>query len=205
MIMSSFRRMSSSSKYDWPSRESVGDERAHAVLDEIVRVNQAGEYGAKWIYEGQLAALKSRSDVDSRTVATVQHMADQEQEHLQHFDELVRRYRVRPSALSPLWKCAGYGAGFASAALGGKQGAMALTVAVETVIGRHYNDQLRQLHESGVGDEQLRATIRKFRDDELEHLDVAKQHEAEQAPLYNAFSRLIQAGTSIAVEVAKRI
>lgn len=135
-----------------------------------------------------------------------QHMADQEKEHLQKFDELMERHRVRPTVLTPLWRVAGFALG-AGTALMGREAAMACTVAVETTVGEHYNDQLRTLHAHNMNssrDQELRQvpsvgfealltfwvaylppalshqTIRKFRDEELEHLDIGLKNDAEK-------------------------
>ena len=131
------------------------------VLEEIIRVDHAGEYGATKIYDGQIAIFGKNSKLGK----TIQHMADQEQEHIDKFNELILEHRVRPTALLPLWNVAGYALG-ASTALMGEKAAMACTVAVEKVIGEHYKEQLDLL---GDDHKDLKKTISKFRDDELEH------------------------------------
>ena len=107
------------------------------VLEEIIRVDHAGEYGATKIYDGQIAIFGKSSKLGK----TIQHMADQEQEHIDKFNELILEHRVRPTALLPLWNVAGFALG-ASTALMGEKAAMACTVAVEKVIGEHYQEQL---------------------------------------------------------------
>ncbi|KAJ1515215.1 hypothetical protein HMI54_009550 [Coelomomyces lativittatus] len=180
-------------------------------LSEILRVNQAGEIGANYIYQGQLAIFRK----DPELTPLIDHMWDQEKKHLDTFNEYIPKFRARPSVLQPLWQTAGYVAGVTSALLG-KEAAMACTEAVETVIGNHYNDQLRELMEMINEDKemtlekkkalsQLAEIIRQFRDDELQHLDTAVLHDAHKAPLYNAMNFIIQSGCKIAIEVAKRI
>ena len=112
------------------------------TLEEIVRVDHAGEYGATRIYDGQIAVFGKNSKIGK----TIQHMADQEQEHIDKFNELIIEHRVRPTALLPLWNLAGFALG-ASTALLGEKAAMACTVAVEKVIGEHYQEQLDLLED----------------------------------------------------------
>ena len=113
-----------------------------SILEEIIRVDHAGEYGATRIYDGQIAVFGKNSKIGK----TIQHMADQEQEHIQKFEELIVKNRVRPTALIPVWNVAGYALGVSTALLGEKA-AMACTVAVETVIGNHYGEQLSLLED----------------------------------------------------------
>lgn len=121
--------------------------RPNAVIDEIIRVDHAGELGADRIYAGQMAVLGK-----SRMGETIQHMWDQEKKHRQEFEKLIRDYRVRPTVMTPIWNIAGFALG-AGTALLGEKAAMACTVAVETVIVEHYNDQLRQIMDSSNVDE----------------------------------------------------
>lgn len=107
----------------------------------MVRVDQSGEVGAYYIYMGQMAVLGR----DKKLRPILQEMWDQEKKHLERFDQLVTDMRVRPSLLRPVWEVAGFVVG-AGTALMGKEAAMACTEAVETVIGNHYDDQLRNLH-----------------------------------------------------------
>ena len=127
-----------------------------ADIEAMIRVDHAGEYGAVRIYEGQLAVLRARG---STKVETIQHMADQEQRHLKAFDRLVNERRVRPTALEPLWRIAGFALGAATAAMGEKA-AFACTAAVEEVIDEHYASQIAALEGK---DEALKATVADFR------------------------------------------
>lgn len=111
-------------------------EESKKLIDRIIRVDHAGEYGANQIYAGQMAVLGKTPSGN-----TIQHMWDQEKDHLKKFEELIPKYRVRPTAFLPLWNVAGYALGFGSALLG-KEAAMACTVAVESVITEHYNKYL---------------------------------------------------------------
>ena len=167
------------------------------LLDEIIRVDHAGEYGATKIYDGQIFIFGKSSKIGK----TIQHMADQEQEHIDKFNELILEHRVRPTALLPLWNVAGFALG-ASTALMGEKAAMACTVAVEKVIGEHYQEQLDLL---GDDHKDLKKTISKFRDDELEHHDIGIEHDAEKAPGYKIMSKVIELGCKTAIAISKKI
>ena len=169
-----------------------------ADIEAMIRVDHAGEYGAVRIYEGQLAVLKRRG---STKVETIQHMADQEQRHLKAFDRLVNERRVRPTALEPVWRIAGFALGAATAAMGEKA-AFACTAAVEEVIDEHYASQIVALE--GM-DEGLKATVEDFRADEAAHRDEALKQGAEQAPGYRLLSETIKAGCRLAIKLSERI
>src|SRR5215475_14160821 len=143
-----------------PERELPVDLSREDLTARMIRVDHAGEYGARRIYEGQLAVLGHRADA-----APIRHMAEQERRHLQTFDRLIGDRRVRPSALHPLWHVAGYALGAATALLG-REAAMACTVAVEEVIDEHYRKQAAAL---GSDDPELNGMIESFRAEEVEH------------------------------------
>ena len=174
-----------------------GDLTPRQNLEQALRVNHAGEFGAQQIYKGQLAVLGR----DPETAPLLREMLEQEQAHLQSFEQLLNERRVRPTALSPFWRAAGFALG-AGTALLGKRAAMACTVAVETVIAEHYAEQLEQLPEDEA---ELKATIAQFRADEMEHHDIGLEHEAEQAPAYGLLSSAIQAGCRGAIWLSKRV
>jgi 3-demethoxyubiquinol 3-hydroxylase len=163
----------------------------------MLRVDQAGEYGATRIYAGQLAVLR-RNCPEAKLIAR---MAAQEQRHLARFDALMAERRVRPTALQPLWNVAGFALG-AVTALMSEQAALACTDAVETVIDRHYS---RQLVDLGDEDPQLTADIEAFRADELEHRDTARAAGATQAIGYPLLTAAIRAGCKVAIELSKRV
>ena len=167
------------------------------ILEEIIRVDHAGEYGATRIYDGQIAVFGKNSKIGK----TIQHMADQEQEHIDTFEQLIVSKRVRPTVLLPLWNIAGYALG-ASTAMMGEKAAMACTVAVEKVIGEHYHEQLFLLEND---QQELKKTIKKFKADELEHHDIGIAHEAEKAPGYKILSKVIELGCKTAIAISKKI
>ncbi|UJR21888.1 hypothetical protein I4U23_024960 [Adineta vaga] len=183
------------------SFEKKPEERTRELIDRIIRVDQAGELAADRIYAGQMAVL-GRTDVGP----TIQHMWDEEKAHLAKFNELIPKYKARPSALLPLWNVAGYALG-AGTALLGKEAAMACTVAVESVIGEHYNNQLRDLmeHADQTKDKDLIETIKKFRDDENQHHDTGLANNAEQAPFYRNLTGVIKLGCRLGIYLAERI
>ena len=172
-----------------------GDDRPD--IGSMLRVDQAGEYGATRIYAGQLAVLGDRSAC-ARLIAR---MAAGEERHLRHFDRLIAERGVRPTALQPVWNHAGRMLG-AVTALISPNAAMACTAAVETEIDRHYGEQLRSL---GSEDPELAATIEKFQAEEVEHRDTAIEAGAEDVFGYPILSWLIRAGCRAAISLSKRI
>lgn len=172
-----------------------GDRRLDAAS--MLRVDQAGEYGATRIYAGQLAVLR-RNCPEAKLVAR---MAAQEQKHLDRFNKLVADRRVRPTALQPLWNVAGFALG-AATALMSEEAALACTDAVETEIDKHYRSQLAELVED---DPELSADIEEFRADELEHRDSVRSAGATNALGYPVLTAAIRAGCRVAIELSKRI
>ena len=168
-----------------------------STLEEIIRVDHAGEYGATRIYDGQIAVFGKNSKIGK----TIQHMADQEQEHIEKFNELILKHQVRPTALLPIWNIAGFTLG-ATTALLGEKAAMACTVAVEKVIGEHYQEQQNLLEEDH---KDLKKVIAKFEKDELEHHDIGLEHDAENAPGYKVMTKVIEIGCKAAIAISKKI
>ena len=167
------------------------------ILDQIIRVDHAGEYGATRIYDGQIAIFGK----DSKIGKTIQHMADQEQEHIDKFNDLIIEHKVRPTALLPIWNIAGFALG-ASTALIGEKAAMACTVAVEKVIGEHYQEQLELLEDDH---KELKKTISKFRDDELHHKDIAYDNGATKKGLFGVLDKVIKTSSRIAITISEKI
>lgn len=185
-----------------PARPATlpGDRTGAAKVGRMIRVDQAGELGAMEIYRGQMAVLGEQP-----CAPLLAEMAAQEAEHLAAFDKMVVARGVRPTALSPLWRAAGFALGAGSALLG-ERAAMATTVAVEEVIEGHYQKQLDAL---GEDEADLRATIAEFRDDEIKHRDVAQKYNSEtggeDAPAYEILSRSVKAGARLAIWLAQRV
>ena len=179
-----------------PKGALPGDLPRHDRLARIVRVDHAGEYGAKRIYEGQIAVIGK-----GRHGKTLRHMAEQELIHLQYFEKQLNRRRVRPTLLQPLWHVTGFLLGAGTAILG-ERAAMACTVAVEEVIEEHYEAQLKQL---GPDEQELADSIRRFQAEEVEHRDIGLVNEAELAAGYPVLTAAIKAGTRAVIWVAERV
>lgn len=160
-------------------------------LHEVIRVNHAGEYAAKHIYLGQLRILRNHK--------VISEMQQAELVHLEYFEQQLIKNQIRPSALLPLWHAASTILGVTSALLGEKA-AMACTKAVEEVIGEHYNTQIQNLDEG-----ELKETITKFAEDELEHLHTAVNYKAEEAICYSPLSAIVKFGCKLAIKIAKKI
>jgi ubiquinone biosynthesis monooxygenase Coq7 len=163
----------------------------------MLRVDQAGEYGATRIYAGQLAVIGSRHPA-SREISR---MAAQEERHRARFDTMMAARRVRPTLLTPLWDVAGFALGAATALIG-PEAAMACTAAIETEIDRHYGAQLDRL---GDQDPELGSVITEFRAEEVEHRDAAVAAGAERAPAYPLLSAAIRLGCRVAIRLSERI
>lgn len=172
-----------------------GDRRPDT--ESMIRVDQAGEYGATRIYAGQLAILGDRTPA-ARSIAR---MAEQERRHCDRFDALTIERGVRPTLLQPLWNRAGFALGAATALLGPKA-AMACTAAIETEIENHYGQQLEEL---GDSDPELSEMVAEFQAEEAEHRATAIAEGAEEAPGYPLLSGAIRLGCKIAIAAAKRI
>jgi len=175
-----------------------GERDEKEILDEMIRVDHAGEYGARRIYEGQLAVLKN-----SPSAPIIKEMQNQELVHLEAFDALVKERRVRPTALMPLWHVGGYALG-AVTALMGEKAAMACTVAVESVIDEHYAEQEEELEQKAIEPE-LKAMIAKFRAEEQEHHDLGLEHGAEDAIGYEMLRGVVEGVTRTAIFLSKKI
>lgn len=178
---------------DGEPQRMLGDPDRKEQLARMIRVDQAGEYGAVRIYEGQRAVLRRN--------AALKHMEQQEREHLARFNKLMAQHRVRPTLLQPLWHVAGFALG-AGMALLGERAAMACTVAVEDVIEEHYARQQAALGEDQA---ELKATVEKFRADEMEHRRQAVESGAEQATAYPVLYSAISAGTKLAIWLSERL
>lgn len=172
------------------------DRTPRRTVERVIRVDHAGEYGARRIYQGQLAVLGN-----TRHGPVLRHMQAQEEAHLATFSRLIAERRVRPTALLPLWHLAGFALGAGTALLGARA-AMACTVAVEEAIDEHYGAQ-----EAALGEDEapLRAEIARFRAEELEHRDIGLANEAERAPCYRLLSVAIKAGCKAAIRISERI
>ena len=174
--------------------------RARRRMEEMLRVDHAGEYGAVAIYRGQQAVF-GQSPAKAAIAAQLAEMEAEEQKHLDAFDRLLVERGVRPTAMTPIWNAAGYGLGVVTALMGEKA-AHACTEAVETVIEQHYAEQADAIEADDPG---LAETFREFREDELHHRDTAVEGGAREAPGYRLLSGLIRAGCLAAIRVTEKV
>lgn len=175
-------------------------------LSELIRVDHAGEMGAKVIYDGQILALKLKKDYE--TLKLVEHMKEQEIVHFDYFDEQIKSKKIRPTLMQPVWKVGGFALGFLTA-IADKKAAMTCTTAVEEVIDEHYQEQLQDLEKlKGKEKDQvkdLKEKINKFREEELEHRDTAYENDAADLKYFKPLSSFIKGTTKFAIAVSKKI
>lgn len=168
-------------------------------IHQIVRVNHAGELGAKWIYQGQLEWIK-----DDHTKKIIHHMYEQELDHLKYFEEIMQARQVRPTVLMPFWRWMGKTAGAISGVLG-PEAAMACTEAVEDVIDDHYANQISQLEKEYPDEVELINTLKTFRTDECNHREIAATYDQSPNPLKRTLKKAVKFGVKFAIFASKRI
>ena len=170
------------------------------ILEEIIRVDHAGERGAIKIYEGQLLALKTFKQ-DEELKRKIEDMREHEKEHFEFFDKEIQKRNIKPTKLLPLWDIMGVTLGFGTAMLGEKA-AMLCTASVEEVIDGHYKDQTYKLKDD---EKDLKEKIKKFRQDELEHKDIAYEHGATKKGLFSVLDKVIKTSSRIAIAISEKI
>ena len=169
-------------------------------IEEFIRVDHAGERGAIKIYEGQLLALNTFVK-DENLKKTIEKMKSHEKEHLDFFNKEIKKRNIKPTKLLPLWDLLGVGLGFGSAIIG-KKATMLCTASVEEVIDKHYQNQIYQLH----SDEKiLKEKIKKFRNDELHHKNIAYKQGASKKGLYAILDKIIKTGSKVAINISEKI
>ena len=170
------------------------------ILEEIIRVDHAGERGAIKIYEGQLLALKTfKQDADLEK--QIEEMKAHDKEHYEFFDQEIQKRNIKPTKLLPVWDLLGVTLGFGTAMLG-KKAAMLCTASVEEVIDNHYKNQTFELKED---EKELKNKINKFRDDELNHKDIAYEGGATKDGLYGLLDKVIKTSSRIAIKISEKI
>ena len=170
------------------------------ILEEIIRVDHAGERGAIKIYEGQLLALKTIKQ-DNNLKDKIEEMKEQEKEHLEYFEKEIQKRKIKPTYLLPLWDVMGVALGFGTALLG-KKAAMLCTASVEEVIEEHYQNQLKKL---GNDEMNLKAKIEKFKGEEVHHKNIAYESGATNKGLYSLLDKAIKTGSRIAITISEKI
>ena len=169
-------------------------------VEEFIRVDHAGERGAVKIYEGQLLALNTLVK-NENLKKKIEEMKVHEEEHCQFFENEIKKRNIKPTKFLPLWDLLGVGLGFGSTLLG-KKAAMLCTASVEEVIDKHYLNQINQL---GPEEKELKKKIKKFRDDELEHKDIAYEEGATKKGLYSIMDKIVKTGSKIAINISEKI
>ena len=170
------------------------------ILKEIIRVDHAGERGAIKIYEGQLLALNTIKK-DENLKSIIEEMKEHEKEHLEFFEKDIQKRNVTPTYLLPLWDIMGISLGFGTALLG-KKAAMLCTASVEEVIENHYESQLRKL---GEDEKELKKKIEKFKEDEVNHKNIAYESGANKKGLYSLMDKIIRTGSKMAITISEKI
>ena len=170
------------------------------ILEEIIRVDHAGERGAIKIYEGQLLALKTIKQ-DETLKDKIEEMKEQEKEHLEYFEKEIKKRKIKPTYLLPLWDLMGVSLGFGTALLG-KRATLLCTASVEEVIDGHYKNQLKKL---GNDEKDLKKKIEKFKEDEVNHKNIAYEFGATNKGLYSIMDKIIQTGSRIAITISEKI
>ena len=169
-------------------------------VEDFIRVDHAGERGAVKIYEGQLLALNTLVKNESLK-KTIEEMKIHETEHCQFFENEIKKRNIKPTKFLPLWDLLGVGLGFGSTLLG-KKAAMLCTASVEEVIDKHYLDQINQL---GPNEKELKKKITKFRQDELDHKDIAYEEGASKKGIYSVMDKIIKTGSKLAIRISEKI
>ena len=169
-------------------------------IEEFIRVDHAGERGAIKIYEGQLLALNTFVK-DENLKKTIEKMKNHEKEHLDFFNKEIKKRNIKPTKLLPLWDLLGVGLGFGSAIIG-KKATMLCTASIEEVIDEHYQNQINELDSD---EKVLKEKIKKFRDDELHHRDIAYEQGASKKGLYSILDKIIKTGSKVAINISEKI
>ena len=169
-------------------------------IEEFIRVDHAGARGAVKIYEGQLLALNTLVK-DEELKKKIEEMKVHEVEHSQFFENEIKKRNIKPTKFLPLWDLLGVGLGFGSTLLG-KKAAMLCTASVEEVIDKHYLNQINQL---GPEEKELKKKITKFRNDELDHKDIAYEEGATKKGFYSIMDKIIKTGSKIAINISEKI
>ena len=169
-------------------------------IEEFIRVDHAGERGAIKIYEGQLLALNTFVK-DENLKKTIEKMKSHEKEHLDFFNKEIKKRNIKPTKLLPLWDLLGVGLGFGSAIIG-KKATMLCTASVEEVIDEHYQNQINELDSD---EKVLKEKIKKFRDDELHHKNIAYEQGASKKGFYSILDKIIKTGSKVAINISEKI
>ncbi|WP_440223242.1 demethoxyubiquinone hydroxylase family protein [Dokdonella sp. MW10] len=157
--------------------------------DRILKVNHAGEHGAICIYSGQIAMARwTAPDV----VGQLREFREHEQRHHAIFAAELERRGCRRCRSYMLCGFGGWFLGLATGMLGRKAIA-ATTAAVEEVVLRHLEQQIRDL---GTSDPPAVEAIESIIDEEQAHHD----HGAAQLNHGDAWQKILKPIVSSATE-----
>jgi ubiquinone biosynthesis monooxygenase Coq7 len=170
------------------------------TLEEIIRVDHAGERGAIKIYEGQLLALKTFKK-NEKLKKIIEDMKVHELEHFRYFDKEIQKRKIKPTVFLPLWDLMGVALGFGTTMIDEKA-AMLCTASVEEVIDGHYKGQLEKL---GDDEKDLKKNIEKFRQDEIAHKNIAYEKGATKKGFYNLLDKIIKTSSNVAIKISEKI
>ena len=169
-------------------------------IEEFIRVDHAGERGAMKIYEGQLLALNTLVK-DEPLKKKIEEMKVHEKEHLDFFEKELKIRSIEPTKFLPLWDILGVTLGFGSTIMG-KKAAMLCTASVEEIIDKHYQNQINQLE---IDEKNLKNKIKKFREDEIHHKDIAYEEGATKEGPYFLLDKIIKTGSKLAIKISEKI
>ena len=124
-----------------------------------------------------------------------------EKEHCDYFEKEIKKRNIKPTKFLPLWDLLGVGLGFGSAIIG-KKATMLCTASVEEVIDQHYQNQINQLQND---EKELKNKIVKFRNEELQHKDIAYEEGATKKGFYSIMDKIIKTGSKIAIGISEKI
>ena len=170
------------------------------ILEEIIRVDHAGERGAIKIYEGQLLALNTFKQ-NEELKKTIENMKEQEKKHFEFFDKEIQKRKIKPTVFLQLWDLMGVALGFGTTMID-KKAAMLCTASVEEVIENHYDNQLNKI---GEDEKDLKIKIEKFKGDEVNHKNIAYESGATKNGLYSIMDKIIRTGSKIAITISEKI
>ena len=166
-------------------------------IDEIIRVNHAGEYGAQVIYKSQIRFSKSNLLKEE-----LRRISSEEKVHLEYFEQQMLSNRTRPTIMQPLWRLGGTALGIVSSLLGEKY-VHACTEAIESTIVDHYQQQIKYLKKNKIKND-LRKNIMKFCEEENQHkLNSQKQNYNQQGTFL--FKTVAKNITKLAIKISKKL
>ncbi len=153
--------------------EAALDAGARAEAAALMRVNHVGEVCAQALYQGQV--LTAREPGNRRSL---EHAAQEEQDHLVWSAQRIDEIGGRASLLNPLWYAGALALGTA-AGMCGDRWSLAFLAETERQVEEHLSGHLQRLP---AGDRRTRAVIQAMRDDEARHRDSALALGAAELP-----------------------